>query len=61
MLRTQSESGAWRAEPTAWGQDRKPIIGMRMGQMDGANTYLTTLALIDYLEAEFRPPAAASP
>ncbi len=60
FLSTQSASGAWLAVNQAWRLDRPPVVGMRMGQMNGANTYLTTLGLMAYRDALFGPPADAS-
>ena len=47
---SQSESGSWPL-PRAlslWGLDRPPAAGIKLGTMDGANTYLLTLTLIHY-------------
>lgn len=53
ILDKQDPSGAWKLTPQAkknWGLGITPINGMKMGQMDGANTYLTVLTLISYRE-----------
>jgi hypothetical protein len=57
VLGQQSASGAWMAEKRAWRLDRKPVVGIRMGQMDGSNTYLSTLGLMAYRDLVFRAPA----
>ena len=47
---SQSDSGAWPL-PRAlslWGLDKPPADGIKLGTMDGANTYLLTLTLIHY-------------
>ena len=49
-VESQSESGAWPL-PRAlslWGLDKPPADGIKLGTMDGANTYLLTLTLIHY-------------
>ena len=74
---SQSESGAWPL-PRAlslWGLDKPPAAGIKLGTMDGANTYLLTLTLIHYrdrissddsefavpsLSLKHRPTAAAA-
>jgi len=50
FVASQDEDGAWRLPHTyaLWGLDRPPESGYKYGNMDGANTYLTSLALISY-------------
>ena len=67
MIDKQDESGAWpltAVAKRAWGFDKKPVVGIKMGQMDGANTYLTALALIAYRDMVYgkqEPSANDSP
>ncbi len=56
FLERQAASGGWPLSPAAkkaWGLDAKPVVGIKMGQMDGANTYLTAMALMAYREAVY--------
>lgn len=56
ILARQDAAGTWALTPAArraWGLDVVPVQGMRMGQMDGANTYLTTLTLISFREKAY--------
>ena len=49
-VKSQSDTGAWPL-PRAlslWGLDKPPAAGIKLGTMDGANTYLLTLTLIHY-------------
>jgi hypothetical protein len=54
IISKQGASGAWLAANSDWWLERKPAIGIRMGQMDGANTYMATLGLIAYRNEAFR-------
>jgi len=53
ILGRQSEAGSWMSEKRAWRLDRKPVVGIRMGQMNGSNTYLSTLGLMSYRDLIF--------
>ena len=35
------------------GFTKPPAVGIKMGQMDGANTYLTTISLAAYRDAGY--------
>jgi hypothetical protein len=62
LLGIQALNGAWPLSPSAaesWGLTRPPAVGIKMGQMDGANTYLTTVCLIAYRDAVFGREAPA--
>ena len=54
-VRSQDEEGLWRL-PRAmrlWGLTKPPTSGIKVGTLDGANTYLLTLSLIDYRRIKF--------
>jgi len=56
LLDIQALNGAWPLPPEAaesWGLTRPPAVGIKMGSMDGANTYLTTVCLIAYRDAVY--------
>lgn len=56
MLDRQSPDGDWPLTPAAkktWGLGVVPPVGIKTGQMDGANTYLITLALMAYRDAMY--------
>ena len=58
-VKSQDDEGLWRL-PRAmalWGLTKPPADGIKVGTMDGANTYLLTLSLIDYRRIMF--PVAA--
>ncbi|MDA2930105.1 hypothetical protein MYX84_09190 [Acidobacteria bacterium AH-259-O06] len=60
-VRSQTESGIWPLPRVLriWGLDKPPANGIKMGTMDGANTYLLTLSLIHYRAVEFGQGQAA--
>ena len=54
-VKSQDEGGLWRL-PRAmqlWGLTKPPTSGIKVGTLDGANTYLLTLSLIDYRRIKF--------
>ena len=54
-VKSQDEEGLWRL-PRAmqlWGLTKPPTSGIKVGTLDGANTYLLTLSLIDYRRIKF--------
>jgi hypothetical protein len=59
FLAQQDEKGAWPLTPSAkaaWGLSGRPAQGIKMGQMDGANTYLTALSIMAYRDAVYPTP-----
>ena len=54
-VKSQDKEGLWRL-PRAmnlWGMNKPPQAGVKVGTMDGANTYLLVLSLIDYRRIKF--------
>ena len=52
----QDEDGSWRVPhvDTVWSLGDPPVEGIKIGNMDGAVTYMTTLALIAYRDRTAR-------
>ena len=62
-VRSQDEEGLWRL-PRAmqlWGLTKPPTSGIKVGTLDGANTYLLTLSLIDYRRIRFSEGREGAP
>ena len=57
LVKAQRSDGAWSTSAnveSVWSMGEPPKEGYKHGNMDGANTYMVTLALISYREATSR-------